>query len=193
VIVAVPTPTAVTTPVVLTVATEEAELVHVNVTPVIAFPTESKACAVSVVVLPTPVSVTLAGETVTDAGAIVAVNVTGEPVRPALVAVTVFVAVVAPSVSVALAVPIVSVRTTWESWPASFPPPTVTRKATRALSTPLPSESRTATANGAGSALAAGPVCPLPETATRVRAGPCRTANGTLVPAANPLADAVRV
>src|SRR5689334_14537443 len=90
----------------------------------------------------------------------VAVNVTGLPVNPADVAVSVFDPAVVPSVhdpTVAIPLPLVGCEP-----PATLPPPVATAKVTVTPATALPNESLTATDGAIATLVLTVALCPLP-------------------------------
>ncbi len=99
-------------------------------------------------------------ESVPATAAAVAVNVTGLPVRPVLVAVSVLTCATEPSVQLpAVAIPAASVVA---ALPVTDPPPDATANVTATPALGLPCASRTITLGGVDTALPGGAVCPLP-------------------------------
>ncbi len=105
----------------------------------------------------------------------VAVNVTGLPVRPVAVAVTVFAPATVPSVhEVSVAIPLAFVTTGVAVTGTMLPPPAVTVKVTATPATGLLSASRTSTEGGAATAVFTGAVCVVTEFAPICVAAPAR-------------------
>ena len=106
----------------------------------------------------------------------VALKVTGLPVRPAAVAVTLFAPAVVPSVhEVSVATPLAFVLTLPPLAGTVLPPPLATVKVTDTPLTGLPPASVTRTLGGALTAVPAGALCVVVDTAAIVLAAPAFT------------------
>ena len=172
---AAPLATAVTRPLVLTVAADVLRLSHVQL-PATTLPAASRPVTVSGRVPVMEVIVSTCGETVVEARAPaprLAVTASGEPDRPLEVTDSAC-APDAPNVHVVLAMPLPLVVAVGVP---RVPAPLVTANVTVAPATGLPNASCTLATIGCANAVENAPVCPLPDTRARVAADAAVTSN----------------